>query len=89
MGLVGVDNNILHSTGFINYTSVLTDRLYFWVCQMVHETSSQIINIQYIFYQWSKPDLRITVTLATPNSSMLIISVSENFLVESEWLFTK
>jgi hypothetical protein len=52
-----------HSTGFINYTSVLTNRLYCWVCQMVHETSSQIINIQYIFYQWSKPDFRITVTL--------------------------
>ena len=53
------------STGFINYTSVLTNRLYCWVCQMVHKTS-QIINIQYIFYQWSKPNFRITVTLATP-----------------------
>jgi hypothetical protein len=54
-----------HSTGFIYYTSVLTNRLYCWVCQMVHETSSQIINIQYIFYQWSKPDFRITMTLDT------------------------
>ena len=43
-----------HFTGFIHYTSVLTNRLYCWVCQTVHETSSQIINIQYIFYQWSK-----------------------------------
>jgi hypothetical protein len=50
------------STGFIYYNSVLTTRLY---CQMVHETSSQIINIQCIFYQWSKPDFRVTVTLAT------------------------
>jgi hypothetical protein len=50
------------STGFIYYNSVLTNRLY---CQMVHETSSQIINIQCIFYQWSKPDFRFTVTLAT------------------------
>ena len=53
------------STGFIYYNSVLTNRLYCWVCQMVHETSSQITNIQCIFYQWSKPDFRVTVTLAT------------------------
>ena len=53
------------STGFIYYNSVLTNRLYFWVCQMVHETSSQITNIQCIFYPWSKPDFRVTVTLAT------------------------
>jgi hypothetical protein len=50
------------STGFIYYNSVLTTRLY---CQMVHETSSQIINIQWILYQWSKPNFRVTVTLAT------------------------
>ena len=56
-------NWIYHlSTGFISYNSVLTNRLY---CQMVHETSSQIINIQCIFYQWSKPDFRVTVTLST------------------------
>jgi len=54
-----------HSTGFLNYTSVLTNRLYCWVCQMVHEPSSLIINIQCIFYQWSKPDFRVTLTLAT------------------------
>ena len=36
--------------------------LYCWVCQMFHETSFQIINV---FYRRSKPDFRVTLTLAT------------------------
>jgi hypothetical protein len=32
-----------HSTGFLNYTSVLSNRLYWWVCQMLHETSFQLL----------------------------------------------
>ena len=50
----------------IFFTQVsLQTALYSWVCQMLHETSYQIINI-YITYIYirSKPDFRVTVTLA-------------------------
>jgi hypothetical protein len=34
-----------HATGFLNYTCVLSNRLYCWICQILHETSFQIINM--------------------------------------------
>jgi hypothetical protein len=32
-----------HSTGFLNCTRVLSNRLYCWICQMIHETSFQLL----------------------------------------------
>ena len=34
-----------HSTGFLNYTSIITKALYCWVCQMFHGLSFHIINM--------------------------------------------
>jgi hypothetical protein len=38
-------------SGFLNYTSVFQTALYCWVCQMLHETSFQVINMYYIGLQ--------------------------------------
>ena len=40
-----------HSTGFLNYTSVFQTALYCWVCQMLHETYFQVINMYSISLQ--------------------------------------
>ena len=46
-----------HSTGFLNYTIVLTNRYI--------ATRQLFPNYEHLFYQWSKQGFRITATLTT------------------------
>jgi len=61
LGISAKDEELCHSTGYLDLTSVLTNGLCYGACQMLHESSFQIMYI----YQQQKPGFSVTVALIT------------------------